>query len=305
MRPALVAALLGAVTVLAPRVAPAASTRAPADPVLVAAGDIACDPHDPAFNHGHGVASRCRQRDVAEVIQTLGPDLVVPLGDTQYDHGERRAYARAYDPSWGRFLDVTFAVVGNHEYETSGADGYYDYFGDAAGHLRRGYHSTDLGTWHIVALNSECWVQSCAKRSPQVRWLKRDLADSHATCTIAAWHEPRWSSGEHGNNPAVGPLVRVLVRRGVDILLVGHDHDYERFTTLAPDGTVDPNGVREFVVGTGGAQLYDIGPPEPHSEVRRHAFGVLALTLHDGSYDWSFERVVSGPGDGGTADCVS
>lgn len=295
-------ALVSAALTLAPH-AGLPAVAATADPVLIAAGDIACDPGNPSFHNGNGTATACRQGATADLIESFSPDAVMPLGDTQYDHGQAKAYRTSYDPSWGRFLAMTLAVVGNHEYETSGASGYYRYFGDAAGMTERGYHSADVGSWHVVMLNSNCWITSCNKGSAQLTWLTRDLRKHPATCLLAAWHAPRWSSGYHGNFSGVSPFLRVLARHGADVVLNGHDHHYERFARMAPDGTLDPNGIREFVVGTGGSQLYSIGAPVAHSEVRRKAFGVLRLTLHVDSYDWSFERLDPGPADSGSATC--
>lgn len=286
-----------------PRVAGAeVGALGPTDPILVAGGDIACDPRNPAFRNGKGTATLCRQRDVAELIETLDPDMVMPLGDTQYDHGQRKAYNRSYDPSWGRFLDITTAVVGNHEYETKRARGYFGYFGEAAG-PKRGYFARNLGTWRIIVLNSNCWVRSCDPGEAQMDWLQDELRDHPHTCTLAAWHHPRWSSGLHGNDANVGAFVRLLGRRGVDVILNGHDHHYERFARRGPTGAADPSGFSQFIVGTGGAQLYPIGKPAPKSDVRRSAYGVLALTLQDGSYGWDFERLEPGPADNGQEPC--
>lgn len=273
--------------------------------VLVAAGDIACDPRNPAFERGKGTATLCRQADVADLIATLEPDVVMPLGDTQYDHGQLSNYRASYGPSWGRFLDRTLAVVGNHEYETPGAKGFFRYFKAAAGPGHRGYYSTDVGAWHVVVLNSNCWVESCQRGSAQIRWLEKVLASHPAACTLAAWHHPRWSSGEHGDDASVAPFLRVLGRSGVDIILNGHDHHYERFRPRSASGTADPHGFRQFIVGTGGAEIYGIGAAAPLSEVRRDVFGVLALTLEGQGYSWAFETIAGETADRGSGSCGS
>lgn len=271
-------------------------------PVLLAAGDIACDPANPAFNDGRGTATLCRQGDVAKMMQRLRPDVVMALGDTLYGGASLAGYRASYEPSWGRFLDETRAVVGNHEYETPSAQGYFDYFGDRAGPQGRGYYSFDEGAWHVVVLNSNCWEVSCAPSDAQVRWLVKDLRRNRSACLLAAWHHPRWSSGLHGGYEPVSAFLRPLASAGVDVILNGHDHHYERFAPRTADGRADPDGFRQFIVGTGGAEIYPIGVPAALSEERRAAFGVLELTLGEGGYDWSFESL-EGPGDRGSASC--
>lgn len=285
---------VGAVSAVIPRASAATSFTTSfataGDPVVVAAGDIACDPGNAAFNHGVGRGQNCRARAVARLISSATPTSVLTLGDNQYDEGLLRAYRDSYEKSWGPFLPITRPAPGNHEYESGSPDGYFDYFGTAAGPPGKGYYSYDLGAWHLVALNSNCWVVDCGKGSDQYAWLKADLRSSSATCTLAYWHHPRFSSGPHGDAGFVAPFWRLLYGSGADVVLNGHDHIYERFAPLTPAGDVDrTSGVREFVVGTGGAQHYWIDHVQPHSQVRNvDTFGVLQLTLHDGSYDWSF-----------------
>ncbi len=296
-----------AVAVVSTSITPVSTTsaaRGPADPVIAAAGDIACDPGNPAFRHGRGTGTLCRAADTARLIDRLDPDAVLTLGDNQYDHGRLPAFRRSYRRSWGAFLDRTNPVPGNHEYETPRAAGYFSYFGSRAGERGKGYYSFDLGTWHVVALNSNCWIVGCAADSPQTRWLERDLQQSAATCTLAYWHHARWSSGLHGDTPFVAPLLRVLYREGAEVVLTGHDHHYERLAPMTPEAKLDgADGIRQFIVGTGGAQVYPIPRKAPHSEVRRKAFGVLEMTLHDGYYDWRFAPLGSGPADQGTETC--
>ena len=198
-------------------------------------------------------------------------------------------------------------MPGNHEYLTRAANGYFSYFGAAAGDPATGYYSFDVGAWHVVALNSNCSaVGGCASGSPQERWLRADLAAHPAACTLAYWHHPRFSSGEHGNEPAYDAFWRDLYAAGADVVLNGHDHDYERFAPQDPSGGSDlARGVREFVVGTGGKNHYRFLTLQPNSQVRdATTFGVLELTLHRTSYDWRF---LPEPGktftDSGSAVC--
>jgi hypothetical protein len=256
---------------------------------VVAAGDIACDPRSSQFNDGQGVGGWCRAKATAKLVARLDPDRVLALGDLQYDDGRLPAFRKSYDRSWGRFLDRTSPVVGNHEYWVPGAAGYFSYFGTRAGAPGQGWYSFDLGAWHLIGLNSNCDVIECRKGSAQWAWLRADLAASSASCTLAFFHHPRFSSGPHGDEPMVAPLWRLLRRGGVDVLLNGHDHIYERFRPLAPDGTYDARGVRAFTVGTGGAQRYWVEQVHRGSVVRNtRAFGVLRLSLREASYRWGF-----------------
>lgn len=275
-----------------------AAAGAPAErpaPVLVAAGDIACVPGMAT------TAAQCQQGATAALIESLQPDVVAPLGDLQYDRGEAANFAGSYLKSWGRFLDRTRPAPGNHEYATGKAPGYYGTFGGAAdGVDGRGWYSYDLGSWHVVVLNSVCSaVGGCGPTSDQVRWLRADLAASDRPCTLAYWHQSRWSSGPHGSDPTFQPFWDELAAGGADVVLGAHDHDYERFAPV--------QGIREFVVGTGGRNLYPVVARERGSEVANtETFGVLALTLRDGSYDWRFEPIpgsTSGFTDAGSGSC--
>ena len=185
--------------------------------------------------------------------------------------------------------------MGNHEYVTAGASGYFDYFGSAAGDPTKGYYSYNRGAWHIVVLNSMCEnVGGCEDTSPMVTWLKNDLAANSANkCTLAYWHHPLFSSGEHGNNINMKPSWEVLYAANADLVINGHDHDYERFAPQRPNGTVDSaRGIREFVVGTGGYSLRPFDAIKPNSQVRSaNTHGVLKVTLHASSYGWKFVPV--------------
>lgn len=266
------------------------------DPVLVGAGDVAsCDDLKGAYA-------------TAALIEAI-PGTVFVAGDLAYPDGSDANFAECYDPTWGRFKDRTRPAPGNHEYHSNGASSYARYFGAAAGDPKKGYYSYDLGTWHVLALNSECdQVGGCDGSSAQGQWLKRDLEEHKNGCTVAYFHKPLFSSGgAHGNDADMKPLWDILYHAGVDIVINGHDHDYERFAPQTPEGKADPeHGIREFVVGSGGKTSHRrMGSTKPNSEARNDdTFGVLKLTLHSSSYDWEF---VSEKGktftDRGSGDC--
>jgi len=276
----------------APIPAPPAPVPSTADPVVAAAGDIACDPADPHFDGGAGNGIDCQEKATSDLLFGI-PDLaaVLTLGDTQYETGALPAFMASFDPTWGRLKALIHPAIGNHELGTPGGAGYFSYFGAAAGPAGEGWYSFDVGAWHLIVLNGNCPGQGgCALGGPQETWLRNDLATHPAACTLAYWHQPRFSSGEHGDNPAYDAFWRDLYAAGAEIVLNGHDHDYERFAPQTPDGAPDPlHGIREFVVGTGGRNHYGFTTIQPNSEVRdSDTFGVLELTLHPSGYDWSF-----------------
>jgi hypothetical protein len=282
-------------------------TASASDPVIAAAGDIACDPRSPSFKSGGGTPTECRQRYTSNLLVDAGLSAVLPLGDTQYENGAYRKLEQSYDPTWGRVKAITHPAVGNHEYLVGGARGYFRYFGAAAGDRTKGYYSFDIGAWHLVALNSNCpQVGGCGPGSPQVTWLRQDLATHPVPCVLAYWHHPRFSSGPHGSEPTYSTFWEELYNAGAEVVLNGHDHDYERFAPQAPNGSSDTTyGIREFVVGTGGKTHYGFTKTESNSEVRNgDTFGVLKLTLRPMSYDWQF---VPEPGasftDSGSTPC--
>jgi hypothetical protein len=284
-------------TVLSAAAGPASSPApapapAPSLPTVTvaAAGDIACSPADPDFQGGAGTSVTCRQAATANLLGALAPTAVLPLGDTQYENGERANYAQSYGPSWGRFDAIAHPVPGDHEYQTAGATGYFAYFGARAGNPALGYYSFDLGAWHLVALNSNCAQVACAAGSAQEQWLRADLAAHPAQCTLAYWHSPRFSSGPAGQATATDPFWRALYEAGAEVVLDGHNHQYERFAPQTPDRAADPGGgIRQFVVGTGGEEHQAFVTVRPNSEVRNaDTFGVLSLTLRPGGYDWRF-----------------
>ena len=270
---------------------PTAVSTAAVDPVIAAAGDIACSPDIAAFNDGRGTRGACRQLATSNLIVDGAYAAILPLGDIQYDDGELRNFRRAYGPSWGRLNQITYPVPGNHEYGTPRAAGYFAYFGPRAGSPAQGYYSFDVGAWHLIALNSNCGaVGGCGAASPQVRWLRADLAAQPRACTLAYWHHPRFSSGLHGDDETYDAFWRALYEAGADVVLVAHDHSYERFAPQDPAGRADPaRGIRQFVVGTGGRSLYPFRNIRANSEIRNNStYGVLALTLHPEGYDWRF-----------------
>jgi hypothetical protein len=287
------------------------------DPVIAAAGDIACDPADlRASADGGRPGAACQQLATSDLLLRDHPAAVLPLGDNQYEDGTLAKYQASYGPSWGRLKAISHPVPGNHEYARAGGSpsalGYFRYFGAVAGNPAEGYYSYDLGGWHLIALNSQCGaLDGCRASSREARWLRRDLARNRgARCTLAYWHEPRFSSGPHGQEPVYDDWWRELYAAGVDVVLNGHDHVYERFAPQDPDAQPDPaRGIRQLVVGTGGKNhytpAYAFRTVQPNSELRNsQTFGVLELTLHAGGYDWRFVATPgSGFSDAGTGWC--
>jgi chitodextrinase len=277
-----------------------AGTVASSDPVIAVAGDIACDPANSNFNGGNGSANSCRQKYTSDLLVNSGLSAVLDLGDNQYYCSGYQAYLGSYDLSWGRAKPITHPSVGNHVYLTSGgtdcnaqnagADGYFKYFGAAAGQKGSGYYSFDVGTWHLIALNSNCHdAGGCGATSPQGLWLANDLRTHTNFCTLAFWHIPLFSSGGRANGNSK-PFWQMLYDNNADLILSAHDHTYERFAPQTPSGTLDTaRGIREFIAGTGGANHTGIVQVAANSEVRNvDTFGVLELTLHAASYDWQF-----------------
>ena len=274
---------------------------------VVAAGDIACDPGDPNYNGGAGAPSACRMLATSNLALALSPAAVLLLGDNQYEDGTLAKYQASYDPSWGKLKAVTHPIPGNHEYGTPGAAGYYAYFGAAAGDPAKGWQSFDLGGWHLIGLNSNCGaVGGCGAASPQGQWLAADLAAHPGVCTLAYWHHPRFSSGPHGNDATTADFWTLLYAASTDLVLVGHDHGYERFAPQSPSAAADPAGIREFVVGTGGKNLTFVSTVRANSEVRNYgAFGVLELKLWPTGYDWRFLGTSGATLDSGRGLCHS
>jgi chitodextrinase len=289
------------------------------DPIIAAAGDISCDPSNTNYKNGLGTTRACRQKWVSDMMIGRGLSAVLPLGDNQYYCGSLSTYQSAYEPSWGRLKAITSPTPGNHEYLTSGgtgcdatnagAAGYFNYFGAAAGTVAagKGYYSFDVGTWHVISLNTQCSAAGgCSASSPQGRWLAADLAAHTNLCTIAYWHVPLFSSGGRAAGASL-PFWQLLYANQADVVLTGHDHVYERFAPQTPDGQMDTvHGLREWIAGTGGANHTSIPSVAANSEVRDSTtYGFLELALHASGYDWRF-AADTGSGsfaDAGTADC--
>jgi peptidoglycan/xylan/chitin deacetylase (PgdA/CDA1 family) len=293
--------------------------QANADPVIGAAGDIACDPAAPAFNNGQGTDTDCTASRTVGLL--TGVDSVLTLGDNQYQCGGASAFQQSYGPTWGQKLDITHPVPGGEDFLTSGGTdcpstpgaGYYSYFGSRAGDPAKGYYSYDLGQWHVIALNTAPCENGdasfCAAGSAQDLWLQQDLAaHTSNSCILAYYQNPRWNSaasGSGGDN-TYQQIWQDLYNGGADVVLNGDSHWYERFAPLNASGAVDSaHGVREFIVGTGGAGLDTPGPEVPTSQVLNNTtHGVIKLTLHAGSYDWSFVNDgESNFTDSGSATC--
>ena len=284
------------------------------DPVIAAAGDIACDPIDSGFHGGIGTPSRCHEMYTGAELVGGAFAAVLPLGDEQYECGGTAAFKQSYDPAWGvdAVKSISFPVVGNHEYDTSGgtdcgksASGYFGYFGAAAGDPTKGYYSYDIGTWHLIALNANCSHVACKAGSAQETWLANDLATHRNTCTLAYFHQPLFSAGPTTNS-AVRPFWNDLYAAHADVVLNGHKHNYERLTKLNPSGAPATNGIREIIAGTGGenhsisAKLY----PGTEASDGGH-FGILEMTLQTGRYAWQFVSDKGAVIDSGSDACVT
>ena len=202
-------------------------------------------------------------------------------------------YAAYYAPTWGRHKSRTIPSVGNHEYNTGAPQGYFDYFGAAAGDPAQGYYSTNSASWHVIVLNSNCAIVSCSAGSAQEQWLREDLAANPAQCTVALFHHPRFSSGaSHGNNSAVAPFWNALYEFNADLVLNGHDHDYERFAPQNPNAVADPAAASRSSSSAPAASGIDgFSTIQPNSQVRGSSLGVLKLTLKPTSYDFQFVPV--------------
>ncbi len=318
---------LGVVSVsCAERPPPTEPAQAAGGPVVAAVGDVACN----SLPSEH--TRRCRYDRVAEAIRGLSPDAFLALGDLQYLHGALEDFQAYYDTFFADLMPVTYPAIGNHETYTLYGEGYYDYFGERA-HPPGGWYSFDLGTWHLVGLNSQLckgstWNpdlgqrtpitkspaidQGCGPGSPEYEWLKRDLVTHPAACTLAFLHHPLFGSEPYPQGVflyQLQPLYELLDLHGVDLVLAGHEHNYQRFAPMDAFGRPDPQGIRQFVIGTGGSTYGEL--PEGDVAANREAaqdrsFGVLRLELLEGGYDWAF---VPAPGespyeDAGHADCV-
>jgi hypothetical protein len=271
-----------------PPVPPVAPATPGTPQVFVGAGDI-------------GWCGSPGMAQTARLMENLG-GTVFTVGDNAYFSGTAQEFRDCYDPTWGRFKSYTRPVPGNHEYEGAGPRPYFDYFGANAAPSGVSYYSFPLGDWHAVALDS--WL-SVNEGSAQAQWLRADLAANNTRCTVAYWHYPLFTSGPNGNQVQMRPLWRILYEFGVDVVINGHDHTYERFAPQDPNGIPDPTkGIREFIVGTGGAMPYSFVTTMPNSERRiANTFGVLKLTLSSATYQWEFIPGAGGASDSGTGSC--
>lgn len=266
------------------------------DPVVVvAAGDIACDPASSSWNNNDGTSSSCRHKYTAQVAKSLNPDDVLVLGDSQYEDGALSSYQKSYDPTWGQMKAITHPVPGNHEYITSGAAGYYDYFGAAASDRTKGYYSFTLGNgWIALAVNSTCSAAGgCGVGSPQYNYFKGVMEANAGSHFLVFAHHPYWSTGKYNNccDASLRDLMNLFYTNGAEISLAGHDHNYQRFAPQTPDDKIDPNGIRHFVVGTGGRNLQDADANKATNNwefTNETISGVLKLSLYPDRYEWAF-----------------
>lgn len=248
---------------------------------IAAAGDIACD----VFTSGR---KQCQQRETADLVEKINPDHVLVLGDLQYGNHLLNNQS-PYHATWGKFKNITLPTVGNHEYDNGKIATYYQYFGKLAGEVNKGWYSLTKQNWRLISLNSNCYLAGgCHKGSPQYNWLEKELENNQIKCTLAFWHHPLFSSGQHGKNANMQDFWELLYQHNVDLILNGHDHSYERFSKQDPFGKLDEkNGITQFVVGTGGRNLYSIPMVLSNSVVRQSEnFGILKLTLKKAEFSW-------------------
>jgi hypothetical protein len=259
---------------------------------LIGAGDIAD-------------CARDTDEKTVKLLERFPSSTVFTTGDNVYPVGTVEAYSQCYGPSWGKVKARTRPSPGNHDY-IQGTDSYFSYFGENAGEKGRGYYSYNLDSWHIVMLDSEC-INGCGTTSSQYEWLENDLKTAHAACTIAMWHHPVFSSGMHSNSGRARNLWNLLYDYSTEIVVNGHDHIYERFAPQNKNGQTDFQGIREFIVGTGGKDLYTVTAVQPNSEVRNtETFGVIKFDLKPKSYSWEFIPIEGSTfTDKGQGDCYT
>jgi acid phosphatase type 7 len=290
---------------------------------IAAAGDVACNPNDPDYNHGVGTGSHCKQAATASLIMQGSYAKVLALGDLQYDCGSLGAFSASYDASWGQFVSKTLPVPGNHEVDTSSAfgetgcskdaTGYFTYFAnhgvtEAAGVNGKGYYSYDLGSWHVLAINAECnQIGGCDAGSAEEAWVRADLAAHSTQCTLAYWHQAPWASAPQSTGTVnMRRIWADLANAGAELVLAGHFHYYERFSDMDANGNPVPSGTgtREIIAGVGGENQGGFNPtPLAASQVRKQGFGAVALTLGDGTYSWQYLQVGGATADSGTESC--
>lgn len=279
--------------------------------VVVAAGDVSCDPRSKMYNQGRGTERYCHMLATSDLAISLKPSAVLILGDSQYEDGRLEAYQQSWANNWGRkeLKEITYPAAGNHEYHTPGASGYFDYFGSRAGERDKGYYSFNLGSWHIVALNTggndKCKPLSCEEGSAQEKWLREDLEKNTSQCTLAYWHRPLFTSGLHRGAIETKSFWNDLYNVGADVVLNGHSHQYERFAAQNSQGVADAGrGIVQFVVGTGGKNLKGFWRGKANSVLQNSkSYGVLKLELGDKGYAWEFISERGQVLDSGTGQC--
>ncbi len=272
---------------------PPTHTQTPTPAILAGAGDIA-------------ICGQDGDDQTADLLDDI-PGVIFTAGDNSNEQGTMEQYQECFDPSWGRHLWRIRPAAGNHDYETADAADYYSYFGDTAGKSGEGYYSYEMGDWHIIVLNSNCLsIDGCGPSSPQIAWLKEDLERHPNPCTLAYWHHPRWSSGYYGDSDWLDTFWQVLYEHGVELIINGHDHFYERLAPQNPDGDIDrKQGIRQIIAGTGGVGNDGFYELAQHIEVHNNEdFGVLKLSLFPGRYEWEFLPVeADGFTDSGSDIC--
>ena len=280
------------VVVVAPTPTPGPSSTASPGPTSSATPGPTSTPAAVTALVAGDVASCASSGDeaTAALLGANAGTIVIP-GDIAYENGSTADFNNCFHPSWGPYKSRMKPAPGNHEYNTAGATGYYGYFGAAAGDPSKGYYAFDLGAWRFYALNSNCAaIGGCGAGSVQEVWLRTDLAANPRQCAAGFWHHPRFSSGSHGSSTATQALYQALYDFNADLILVGHDHDYERFAPQTATGVADSaRGIRQFVVGTGGKSHYATVSGVPNSQVRNSdTYGLLKLTLSATAYSWQF-----------------
>ncbi len=273
---------------------------------IVAVGDIACDPTSPKANGLDPV--ECQDKKVRELVNSINPDKILILGDIAYDKGTTESFTNGFYKTWGDIKTKFLPAPGNHEYGTKNAAGYFNYFGSQAGEGLAGYYTTKIGDWSIYSLNSNCpETNDCSVNSTQINWLKSQLQNDTNKCQLAFWHHPQFSTSKHSVDPAqtnrLPSAWQLLQNSNAELVLNGHEHNYEKFAQQLLDGTKSDDGIREFVVGTGGRSLYQQVRQNANSEYFYSGFGALELELYPSSYSWKFYNIDNKILDSGVGIC--
>lgn len=271
-------------------------------PLIVAVGDIQC-------NETLLGPANCASIEEASMAKQLNPSAILLLGDEQYGKGQLSDFEDTIGPSWAGQIEKIYPIVGNHDYLSRGASGFFKYFKgkNPKISLQKSFYSYDVGSWHLIALDTNCsYVDGCTPASTEYKWLENDLANIKNKCVLAYFHQPLFSSGIHGNNLQSKNFWDLLYKYKADVVLNGHEHVYERFAPQDPDGRPDQkNGITQFIVGTGGGNLYKFAQVKPNSLARNNqSYGFLSLTLSEGKYSWKFVSIEeNGFTDEGQASC--